>query len=94
MEKSKKLWSRNFVLIIVINFLVFMNHIMLLSTFPFYIESLGGSEAHAAAGDMGRDGAEKLPDGAAVEPLRCGAADAADIPRGVQEKYTVEIRGR
>ena len=34
-------------LIIVINFLVFMNHIMLLSTFPFYIESLGGSEALA-----------------------------------------------
>lgn len=47
MEKSEKLWSRNFVLIIVINFLVFMNHIMLLSTFPFYIESLGGSEALA-----------------------------------------------
>ena len=37
MEKSEKLWSRNFVLIIVINFLVFMNHIMLLSTFPFYM---------------------------------------------------------
>ena len=47
MDKSEKLWSRNFVLIIVINFLVFMNHIMLLSTFPFYIESLGGSEALA-----------------------------------------------
>ena len=47
MEKSEKLWSRNFVLIIVINFLVFMNHIMLLSTFPFYIERLGGSEALA-----------------------------------------------
>lgn len=47
MEKSEKLWSRNFVLIIVINFLVFVNHIMLLSTFPFYIESLGGSEALA-----------------------------------------------
>ena len=43
MEKSEKLWSRNFVLISVINFLVFMNHIMLLSTFPFYIESLGGA---------------------------------------------------
>ena len=50
MEKSEKLWSRNFVLIIVINFLVFMNHIMLLSTFPFYIESLGGSEALAVDG--------------------------------------------
>ena len=45
MEKSEKLWSRNFVLIIVINFLVFMNHIMLLSTFPFYIEGLGGGIA-------------------------------------------------
>lgn len=43
MEKSEKLWSRNFVLIIVFNFLVFMNHIMLLSTFPFYIERLGGA---------------------------------------------------
>ena len=48
----------------------------------------------AAAGNMGRDGAEKLPNGAAVEPLRRGAADAADIPRGVPAKYTVEIRGR
>ena len=42
-----RILTRNFVLIIVINFLVFMNHIMLLSTFPFYIESLGGSEALA-----------------------------------------------
>ena len=46
-NKKPRLWTRNFVLIIVINFLVFMNHIMLLSTFPFYIESLGGSEALA-----------------------------------------------
>ena len=44
-NEKPRLWTRNFVLIIVINFLVFMNHIMLLSTFPFYIESLGGSEA-------------------------------------------------
>ena len=49
MEKSEKLWSRNFVLIIVINFLVFMNHIMLLSTFPFYIESLGRSHSSSAS---------------------------------------------
>jgi predicted MFS family arabinose efflux permease len=47
MEQKQKLWSRDFVLIITINFLVFMNHIMLLSTFPFYIESLGGSETLA-----------------------------------------------
>ena len=46
-NEKPRLWTRNFVLIIVSNFLVFMNHIMLLSTFPFYIESLGGSEALA-----------------------------------------------
>ncbi len=46
-NEKPRLWTRNFVLIIVINFLVFMNHIMLLSTFPFYIESLGDSEALA-----------------------------------------------
>lgn len=42
-----KLWNKNFVLIILINFLVFMNHLMILSTFPFYVEYLGGSEAVA-----------------------------------------------
>ena len=42
-----KLWNKNFVLIILINFLVFMNHLMILSTFPFYVEHLGGSEAQA-----------------------------------------------
>lgn len=48
MNNSKqKLWSKDFLLIILINFLVFMNHIMLLSTFPFYVESLGGNEALA-----------------------------------------------
>ena len=31
-NEKPRLWTRNFVLIIVINFLVFMNHIMLLST--------------------------------------------------------------
>ena len=41
------LWSRNLILIIFINFLVFMNHLMILSTFPFYVEALGGSEAAA-----------------------------------------------
>lgn len=46
-DQSVKLWNKNFVLIIVINFLVFMNHLMILSTFPFYIEYLGGSEAIA-----------------------------------------------
>lgn len=44
---NEKLWSRDFVLIILINLLVFINHIMNLSTFPFYVESLGGTEAMA-----------------------------------------------
>ena len=46
-EKNVKLWNKNFILIIVINFLVFINHLMILSTFPFYIEYLGGTEAQA-----------------------------------------------
>ena len=49
MKSETKLWSKNLVLIIVINFLVFMNHLMILATFPFYIEYLGGSEAVAGA---------------------------------------------
>jgi len=44
---KEALWSRNFVKIILINFLVFLNHLMILSTFPFYISYLGGSEAVA-----------------------------------------------
>lgn len=47
MQKEVKLWSRDFVFIIIINFLVFLNHLSILSTFPFYIEYLGGSEAVA-----------------------------------------------
>lgn len=45
--QGPKLWTKDFVLIIIINFLVFMNHIMILSTFPFYIETLGGTAAIA-----------------------------------------------
>ncbi len=44
---QEKLWTKNFALIIIINFLVFVNHIMVLSTFPFYVEKLGGTEAVA-----------------------------------------------
>ncbi len=40
-----KLWTRDLVLIILVNLCVFTNHIMSLSTFPFYIQELGGSEA-------------------------------------------------
>ena len=46
-SQQVKLWNKDFILIIVINFLVFMNHLMILSTFPFYIEYLGGSVAVA-----------------------------------------------
>lgn len=42
-----KLWTREQVLIILVNLCVFTNHIMSLSTFPFYIQSLGGTEAVA-----------------------------------------------
>ena len=42
-----KLWHKDFVFMIIINFLVFLNHLMVLSTFPFYISYLGGSEAVA-----------------------------------------------
>lgn len=47
---SEKVWTRNFLLIILINFLVFMNHIMVLSTFPMFLEQvLGLNEAVAGA---------------------------------------------
>ncbi len=42
-----KLWTGDLVLIILVNPCVFTNHIMSLSTFPFYIQSLGGTEALA-----------------------------------------------
>lgn len=42
-----RLWTRDLVLIILVNLCVFTNHIMSLSTFPFYIQSLGGTEAVA-----------------------------------------------
>ena len=46
-HKPVKLWTRDLVLIILVNLCVFINHIMSLSTFPFYIKSLGGTEALA-----------------------------------------------
>ena len=46
-NSSERLWSKDFVLIILINFLVFVNHISLLSTFPFYLKKLGGNAAIA-----------------------------------------------
>ena len=46
-KPAATLWTRDLVLIILVNLCVFTNHIMSLSTFPFYIQSLGGSEAVA-----------------------------------------------
>ena len=42
-----KLWTRDLVLSILVNLRVFTNHIMGLSTFPFCIQSPGGTEALA-----------------------------------------------
>lgn len=42
---KEKLWNNNFVFIIIINFLVFLNHLMVLSTFPFFISHLGYSDS-------------------------------------------------
>lgn len=49
MEDKEKLWTRDFVLVIIINFLVFLNHLMILSTFPFFIERLGYSDTVSGA---------------------------------------------
>ena len=48
-KPAAKLWTRDLVLIILVNLCVFTNHIMSLSTFPFFIQSLGGSEAIAGS---------------------------------------------
>ncbi len=47
MKENNKLWSKNFVLIIIINFLVFLNHLMVLSAFPLFITN---SKAFAEIG--------------------------------------------
>ncbi|MGN0524057.1 MAG: MFS transporter [Eubacterium sp.] len=50
MEKKKtKLWTKNFIFIIIINFLVFLNHLMILATFPFLVAELGYSESVSGA---------------------------------------------
>ena len=48
-REKPRLWTRDLVLIILVNLCVFTNHIMSLSTFPFYIQELGGSEAVSGA---------------------------------------------
>jgi len=40
----EKLWTKNFVLIFLLNLLVFMYPYLLISTFPFFIRDLGGTD--------------------------------------------------
>ena len=47
-QVKEKLWNRDFVLIIVINFLVFMNHIMVLNTFPLFLDDVLGMDESVA----------------------------------------------
>ena len=47
LRSGTRLWTRDLVLIILVNLCVFTNHIMSLATFPFFIQSLGGTEAVA-----------------------------------------------
>ena len=48
-KQNIKLWSKDFIIIIVINFLVFLNHLMILSTFPFFVSYLGYSDSVSGA---------------------------------------------
>ena len=47
--KNERLWTWNFVKIILINFFVFLNHLMILSTFPFFVSYLGYSDSVSGA---------------------------------------------
>ena len=46
-KPQPSLWTRDFTQVTLISFLIFMNHIMVLTTFPFYVETLGGTEVVA-----------------------------------------------
>lgn len=48
-KTEEKLWTSDFIKIILINFFVFLNHLMILSTFPFFISNLGYSESVSGA---------------------------------------------
>lgn len=43
-QPLEKLWTPDFVKIILINFFVFLNHLMIVATFPFFVSWLGYSE--------------------------------------------------
>ncbi|MCC8141231.1 MAG: MFS transporter [Lachnospiraceae bacterium] len=44
---KEQLWSKNFVIVIFLNFVAFLTHLMVLSTFPFFVSFLGYSEGVA-----------------------------------------------
>lgn len=48
-KPTEKLWTSDFIKIIIINFFVFLNHLMIISTFPFFISYLGYSESVSGA---------------------------------------------
>lgn len=43
-KRIEKLWTPDFIKIILINFFVFLNHLMLVATFPFFVSYLGYPE--------------------------------------------------
>lgn len=45
LQATEKLWTKNFIIINVINLLIFFSFQMLLPTLPIYIKDLGGSDA-------------------------------------------------
>ncbi len=46
-QDQNQLWTKNFIYMCIINLVMFIGFHMLVSTFPFYIEYLGGDEAIA-----------------------------------------------
>ena len=46
-DQAPKLWTRNFILILIINLITFFGFQMLTPTLPLYVEKLGGTQAEA-----------------------------------------------
>lgn len=44
--KNEPLWTKDYILLLISNFLVFIGFYMLLSTLPYYIFEIGGSSSH------------------------------------------------
>lgn len=48
-KTTERLWTSDFIKIIIINFFVFLNHLMIIATFPFFVSELGYSETVSGA---------------------------------------------